>query len=184
MAAHLTQAASLFPHGLHFDAAGYGCTSASAEIGAERIADLIHAGVDVDAVTNPLSALVAACKALNIRRLGFVSPYVAEVSDKLRRALDDAGIATPAFGSFEEEVEARVVRIDGPSVQAAARTVAARAPVDGIFLSCTNLRTLDVIAPLQDALGMPVMSSNLVLAWDMLRRAGHPAGDATPSELI
>ena len=33
-------------------------------------------------------------------------------------------------------------------------------------------RTLDVIAPLEDELGLPVLSSNLVMAWDMARAAG------------
>jgi maleate isomerase len=46
--------------------------------------------------------------------------------------------------------------------------------VDGLFLSCTNLRTLDVIAPLEEKLKMPVLSSNLVLAWHLSQIAGQP----------
>jgi len=43
--------------------------------------------------------------------------------------------------------------------------------VDAIFLSCTNLRTLDVIAPIEERIGKPVLSSNLVLSWHMCRLA-------------
>ena len=43
--------------------------------------------------------------------------------------------------------------------------------IDGLFLSCTNLRTLDVIAKLETETGLPVLSSNQVLAWDLARRA-------------
>ena len=36
---------------------------------------------------------------------------------------------------------------------------------DGMFISCTNLRTIDVIARLEAELGVPVISSNLATCW-------------------
>ena len=42
----------------------------------------------------------------------------------------------------------------------AARALAARGAVDPVFLSCTNLRILDVIADLEAALDLSVLSSN------------------------
>ncbi|MDU8942191.1 maleate cis-trans isomerase family protein [Ovoidimarina sediminis] len=179
---HLTAAATLFPDRSHFDVVGYGCTSATAEIGANRVAEQIGAGVKTDAVTEPLSALVAACKSLEVSRIGFLSPYLPAVSNKLRDVLASRGIESPLFGSFDEAIEARVVRIDGASIRTAARTLARKGEVDGIFLSCTNLRTLDVIPDLQRELDMPVLSSNLVLAWHMLRLAGE--GPVSPDQLL
>lgn len=172
MAAHLTAAAGMFPRGANFDVLGYGCTSGTAQIGPSRIADLVRAGTTTRHVTEPLSALVAACRALGLGRLGFLSPYVESVSDRLRAALSAQGIATPVFGSFAEPEEARVARIAPASLIRAGRELAAGRDLDALFLSCTNLRTLDAIAPLQAALGRPVLSSNLVLAWHMLRLAG------------
>lgn len=120
MEAHLTAAAALFPPWARFDAVGYGCTSGTAQIGAENVARRISAGAHTAAVTEPVSALIAACRALGIRRLGLVSPYVAPVSGRLRQVLEQAGISTPAFGSFEIAEEARVVRIDAASLVRAA----------------------------------------------------------------
>ena len=111
-----------------------------------------------------------------------LSPYVAEVSDRLRGRLAERGVETPVFGSFDEAEEARVARIDGPSILAAGRALAVRGGIEGMFLSCTNLRTLDVIPELEDATGLPVLSSNLVLAWDMLRLAG--AAPDVPGRLL
>lgn len=182
METHLTAAAALFPRGVRFDAVGYGCTSGTAEIGADRIAEKVLAGACAAAVTEPLSALVAACEAQGIRRVGLLSPYVAEVSDRLRGRLAERGVETPVFGSFDEAEEARVARIDGPSILAAGRALAVRGGIEGMFLSCTNLRTLDVIPELEDATGLPVLSSNLVLAWDMLRLAG--AAPDVPGRLL
>lgn len=179
---HLTEAASLFPRGLTFDAIGYACTSGSAQIGPDRVADRIRAGAPVRAVSNPVTALSAACKAAGIARLGLLSPYVKDVSETLRAVLAQAGVETPVFGTFNEAEEAKVARIDEESLMAGARGVMAGAQVDGLFLSCTNLRTLGVIPRLEDAFGLPVLSSNLVLAWDMIRLAGGAV--SAPSALL
>jgi maleate isomerase len=94
---------------------------------------------------------------------------VEPVSDQLRQTLAIDGIKTPVFGSFNEAKEANVSRISGPSlIDAAHRLAEQDKSIKGIFLSCTNLRTLEVIAPLEAETGLPVLSSNLVLAWHMV----------------
>ena len=184
MAGHLTAAAALLPASASFAATGYACTSGTAQIGAAEVSRLLRAGTATDKVTDPVTALIAACRAFGLGRLALLSPYVASVSARLRDTLAAAGIDTPAFASFDVAEEARVARIDGPSIIGAAETVAHRAPVDALFLSCTNLRTLDVIPALEDRLGIPVLSSNLVLAWHLLRLAGVAMPDAPPARLI
>jgi maleate isomerase len=174
MASHLTSAAGLLPQAKQYAIVGYGCTSGTAQIGPEKIAELVLAGVATDHVTEPLSALVAACGALGVSRLAFLSPYVASVSDRLRAVLKEHGVETPVCGGFDEAEEAKVVRIDARSIHAAAVDLASGSDVDALFLSCTNLRTLDVIAPLEADLGMPVLSSNQVLAWHMGHLGGMP----------
>lgn len=186
MEADLTRAASLFPRGLKFDAIGYGCTSGTAQIGAARIAENIRAGTAAETVTQPLTALVAACEALGLRRLAVLSPYVAEVSDRLRHELSAQGVDTPVFGSFDVSTEAAVVRIDLPSILAASRDLITQANtrVDALFLSCTNLRALDAIAPLEADLGVPVLTSNQVMAWHMMHSTGIAPAPMAPGKLF
>lgn len=172
MASHLTEAARLLPQASTYGVVGYGCTSGTAQIGAKKIAELVRAGVPAAHVTEPLSALVAACAALGLSRLAFLSPYVASVSERLRSELADQHITTPVCGGFDEAEEAKVVRIDAMSIRAAACDLVKSADVDAVFLSCTNLRTLSVIGPLETDLGMPVLSSNQVLAWHMGQLGG------------
>ena len=178
----LSDASSLFPVGHRFDAVGYGCTSGTAQIGVQKIAERICAGTDTSAISEPVSALIAACQALSVNRIAMLSPYVASVSDRLRSVLDAAGVQTPVFASFDEGNEATVAQIDNGSIIAATIDMMAGADVQAVFLSCTNLRTMDVIAGLQDQLGIPVLSSNLVLAWDLLRLGGIEI--ATPRALL
>ena len=52
------------------------------------------------------------------------------------------------------------------------------ASCDGVFVSCTNLRTLDIIPVAEERLGVPVLASNQVLAWHLLRSVGI---DASPT---
>ncbi len=174
MSGHLTRAAELFPRPVQFASLGYGCTSASAQIGGARIAELIRLGTTAEHVTDPLTALIAACRALAVTRLALLSPYTANVSERLRDVLSHEGITIPAMGSFNEAREENVVRISRASICAAALDLVAQGNVDAVFLSCTNLRTLDVVDAIETETSLPCLSSNQVMAWHM----AHPAGIA------
>lgn len=179
MEAELAPAAALLPPAAQFDAIAYACTSGTTLIGAARVHALVANAARTRAVTDPLTAALAAIAALGLRRIGIVSPYVASVAGPIRRAFEAAGCEVPHTLSFGEEVEARVARIDPASIADAARMLMRQGGLDGVFLSCTNLRTLDIIPALEDELGVPVLSSNQVLCWHMAQLAGiAPLRDA------
>jgi maleate isomerase len=175
MEAHLPAAAGLFPRAVEFDAVGYGCTSGTSVIGPGKIADLVSGGCVTKAVTEPVSALLAAAGALGVARMAFLSPYVEEVSATLRGVLAKGGLETVVFGSFDEAEEAKVARIAPHSLIDAAVRLGSSEQSDFIFLSCTNLRTLDVIGEIEARTGKPVLSSNQVLAWHMAQLSGAGA---------
>jgi maleate isomerase len=176
----LPGAASLLPGSGPLDVVGYACTSGTCLIGADRVRDLVRGATRANAVTDPLSAALAACRALGLVRVGIVSPYIPSVADPIRHAFEAAGITVPDTLSFGEETEAKVARIAPASIADAARTLARRSTLDGVFLSCTNLRTLDILGPLERELGLPVLSSNQVLAWHMAACAGLGRPGAGP----
>ncbi|MGC1506708.1 MAG: Asp/Glu racemase [Sulfitobacter sp.] len=183
MESRLTGAAALLPRGAQIAVAGYGCTSATAQIGAARVAALIQSGVPTAHVTDPVTALIAACSALGIARLGMITPYVANISDQLRVVVENAGIRVTCFASFEEKTEANVVRIAADAVHAAAVEMGQDQKCDAVFLSCTNLRTLGIIDAIEAEIDKPVLSSNQVLAWDMMRLAGIAPPEDLPGRL-
>lgn len=183
MEARLPAAAALLPPAARFDAIGYACTSATAQLGAGTVARLIGGAADTRAVSDPLTAAIAALEALAVRRLGIVSPYIPAVAAPIRRAFEAAGVTVVETLSFGEEVEARVARIDPASIREAALRVGRTPGVEALFLSCTNLRTLDVIDGLEAELGLPVLASNQALAWHLARLAGLRPGPALPGRL-
>lgn len=166
----LPAAAALLPESCN--AIGYACTSGATIIGADRVAALIGAARPGAAVTDPLTAAKAALKTLGATGIGFVTPYVADVSEAMRRDLEKASLHIAAFGSFEQSEERVVARIASASILQAVCEIGDTRDCEAVFVSCTNLRTQNVIAEAEDLLGKPVISSNQALAWHMVRLAG------------
>jgi maleate isomerase len=52
-------------------------------------------------------------------------------------------------------------------------------PLDAIFISCTSLKCATIIAIAESQFGIPVISSNSAIAWDMARlaRLAMPANE-------
>jgi len=182
MEAALPEAAALLPRGL--DVVAYACTSGATVIGADRVAALIRRHHPGAAVTDPISAVLAACRHLGLGRIGLVTPYLPEVSARMRAHIAAAGIEIAAFGSFEQVSDAAIARIAEGSIREAACRIGAAPAVEGVFISCTNLRCFDVIEAAEARLAKPVISSNQALAWHMLRLAGQPVAGRGPGRLF
>lgn len=179
----LPLAVSLFPNAVNFDVVGYGCTSGTSVIGADNIAKIVKDSCKTKHVTEPVSALIAACRYLNLNRIGFLSPYVETVSAGLRKTLLSSGIETPTFGSFNEGTEERVVKISTQSIFDAAVELGGQ-DIDALFLSCTNLNTLPIIKPIEEKIGKTVLSSNQVLTWHMCQLSNGGLSESCQGSLF
>ncbi len=175
----IPRAAALLPP-VALDVVGYGCTSGATVIGPDGVADGVHRHFPEAAVTEPLTAARAAFAALGVRRIALISPYVEAVSRALRAAFEASGLTIAAFHSFDEGQESVVARITPGSMFAAIEVGASTPGVEAVFMSCTNLRMGPVLAEAEQRVGIPVLASNQVLAWHMLRLAGidDPIPDA------
>ncbi len=171
----LPAAIGLLPRAVSFDAIAYACTSGATLIGPQRIAALVREAADVRFATDPLTAAIAAFARLGVARIGLLSPYIESVSAPMIAAFEAAGLSVPERSSFGEQVEARVARIDPRSIRDAAVDLGGRAGVEAVFVSCTNLRALEVIDAIEAATGRPAVCSNQALAWAMAGAAGIAA---------
>ncbi len=168
----LPAAARLLPGARPFRVVGYGCTSASSVIGSERVAELVKQVCNTDEVTNPLRAATACAADRGVSKFALLSPYIEEVNAPLRNAFSENGITMDVFGTFGQAEEAKVARISVQSVIEAATELGSDPSVEAVFLSCTNLRTLEAIPEIRERIGKPVLSSNQSLAWHMRRLNG------------
>ena len=160
------------PEGLRNMAQAFGCTSGSMLIGEQEVSRLInraHPGVPV---TNPWSAVKAALRGLGARRIAVLTPYIGEVNYPIYQGLRQAGLEIAAFGTFGVLEDAEIPRIPAEAIRQAAEQLLLGTRADALFLSCTNLRTLELLDDLERQLGLPVISSNQALFWHALQLAG------------
>jgi maleate isomerase len=138
-------------------------------IGSETVSKMIKKGCNTGEVSNPISSLIDACNYMKINDSLFLSPYVSDVSNRLIAEIRSYGITTTVVGSFNEEIEQNVARIKPRSIVEAVRDI--YSGQTAIFISCTNLQTLDVIEVIEQEFSCVCFSSNQVLIWNMLRLA-------------
>ncbi|MBT3330136.1 MAG: Asp/Glu racemase [Rhodospirillaceae bacterium] len=184
MEADMPDAAALLPGATPLDVVAYACTSGATVIGTEKIAAIIRGQHPKAATTDPISATIAACAHLGVKKLGFITPYIAEVSDAMRALLEANGLSSPVFASFEQIEEAVVARISTQSVCDAICQTGQSDQVDAVFASCTNLRSFEILDEAETLIGKPVITSNQALAWHMLHLAGQTPPTDGPGRLF
>lgn len=155
-------------------AIGYACASGSFVHGAAGEVRLHQSMVDAGApaAVTTSGALIHALDVLDTHRIAVVTPYVDSVTDRLLDYLDEHGIAVTSsvgLGLLSHiwrvtyaEVSEAVHSVDHPDAQA-------------IYISCTNVLTYDILAPLERELGKPVIAANQVTMWAVMRAAGRRA---------
>ena len=156
--------------GVRPDIVMYGCTSATLTHGAEFDRDLarrISRTIAAKTVT-AAGSLVHATRTLGVSRIGLASPYVAQINDEAVAFLVSCGIETVsrfdypvALGNYgqgeldPDQVFELGVKADSADAQA-------------VILSCTDMRSVEVIDRLEKTLGKPVISSNQAMLFAAL----------------
>ncbi len=177
MEGHLGKTMSLFPVETEFDALGYACTSGALHIGAERISELVSKSRPCHAVTNPLTAAVAAMKSLNAKNIAYLGPYSEQVCGEMIKHFEGAGIEVSASASYNETEDRFVGRISPASIQRDAINLAKNNPqIDAVFIACTNMKCAHIIPEIEAQTGVVALSSNQVLAWDLARNINLDLG--------
>jgi len=103
MEGRFADALALFPKDYTFEVIGYGCTSASLVIGEARVQQIIQSNADVAHVTTPLTAAKRGLAALNVARIGYLAPYISEISHQMCDEFGAAGFAVSA-ADFSSDV--------------------------------------------------------------------------------
>lgn len=166
--------------GVRPDVILYGCTSATLSHGPEfdhALAARIKSRSGAQTVT-AAGALVAALRALDVRKIGFASPYVTGLNDRAIGFLADQGIATVS----RADVAGRLDNTgQGAMTPEAVFDLGRRADspeAEAIVLSCTDMRSVEVIARLEQAAGKPVVTSNQAMMFQVLETVGSAAAPA------
>lgn len=132
-------------------------------------AAILAAGAPAAVTTS--GALAEAVRHLGLRRVSIMTPYDAPLTERLVTFLGELGV---------EVLRSHYLGLGGGIWRVNYRTVAelvlaADDPqAEAIFVSCTNLPTYDIIDPLEQRLGKPVLTANQLTVWACLGRMGLP----------
>lgn len=154
-------------------AVAFNCTGASVAHGPDgdaRLAERMSRELGVPA-TNTMVAIKRALSSLEVRRIVHVCPFADEFSRVERDALAASGFeVVKSVGlNFTDAREAALM--DPARLVEIARTHADPS-MGGLLLSCANVRAFEAAAQLERELGVPVVTSNQAVLWELLRLAG------------
>jgi maleate isomerase len=149
------------------------CTGTSMSGGVEKEREVISAIEDLTGkpAASAASSLMDAFQALNAQRLVFVSETPQGGHDKKLAFLKEAGldiIADKAMGLAGTDVYCSTP----PEFWFENVKAMRNDDADAYFISCANIRSIDVIEALEDELDRPVITSNQAALWSALRLAG------------
>jgi maleate isomerase len=155
------------------DVVVYACTSGSFLRGLDACrqlrADIEAAGCRRGGSTSEF--VLDALELLGAGRVAVAAPYDDEMTGLLLDFLREAGHDPVSFANLGMTGDPKTV--DPQRVLGLAR--AADSPTaEALILSCTNLRTFELVPMLESELGKPVLTSNQVSVWGALVHAGAP----------
>lgn len=171
MAAEVEAAARLLAHA-RVGQIAFNCTAVSTfsrEMEAEIRRRIEHAS-GLPALTTS-EALVAALHALGARRIVLLSPYLQAVNDREVAFLDAAGFSVLAEAGLGIDTNTEMAALPPQTwIDLARRHRDEHA--QAYLVSCTAVRSAEVVDELERELGRPVVTSNQALVWHCLRKAG------------
>lgn len=153
------------------DAIAFGCTSGSFVKGMgydKKVIETIKNSTGIVATTTSTS-VIEALKITGIKRLSVGAPYTDSIMEKLKNFLEKNGFKVVKIkglnmvhgeGDLSLDVTYNLIReIDVPQA-------------DGIFISCTDFKTVELLEILESDFGKKVISSNQATMWKLLKLAG------------
>lgn len=149
----------------------YGCTSGSFIGGSgydKELISNIENLTNIPAITTSTS-VIEALKELEIKNVALVTPYREEINRLEEDFLQSNGFSV-------SEVLGGILRSDQmlPSVAYERAKNAHLTGVEGIFISCTNFQTINIIEQIESNFGKPVISSNQATMWNTLKKLQIP----------
>jgi maleate isomerase len=146
-------------------------TATSYTLGEDREAALV---AEMEALGNTrfitaFGSVLAALKALGIRRIAYATPYSAEMTSQGKHHIETCGIDVVSSGHLSHV--RNIYEENSERAYAIARQVD-RPDAEAIFLSGVGMPTLDALQTLEDDTGKPVISAASAMMWHALRTAG------------
>jgi maleate isomerase len=119
--------------------------------------------------TTTSTSVIDALRKLGITKVSIAMPYVEEIAKPAVKFVEDSGVKVIKANWLSSTV-ANIPYIAKETIYRQAREVD-DSESEAIFISCTNLHTIELIEQLESDLHKPVITSNQATMWNILRLA-------------
>jgi len=148
----------------------YGCTSGSFIGGADfekEIEEKIEREVNTPVITTS-SAVIEALRILDAQQIIVITPYTNDINRREREFLESNEFEVLDIRGMGIVENTKIGKLEPYEAYRMAKAMFME-EADAVFISCTNFRTFEIIEPLEQDLGIPVVTSNQASLWLALR---------------
>jgi maleate isomerase len=166
---------------------GFGCTASSYLAGRALEAELTEASASRHRipVITAAQAIRRALETLGMTRIALVSPYPAALAEAGYRYWEECGLEVVARLHVDPYLTDthRIYELSNDDALAALRRIE-RHDAQCVLASGTGMPTLRALRSFREETAMPVLSSNLCLAWALVQTVAPELAPATPGGLL
>jgi maleate isomerase len=120
--------------------------------------------------TTTSSSVIDALRKLGVKNISMATPYLEPVAKIGMKFIEDNGIQVLSL-KWLAKAGFEIAEVSKETLYDLVKAVD-RPKSEAIFISCTNLHTIELIKFLEADLRKPVITSNQATFWNMLRLAG------------
>ncbi len=174
LAKHIHQiadAASRIQPEIKPDVISYCCTSGSIVIGEDKVCTEIKLGAPYTTAMTLVSGVVAALNKLEAKKIVIGTPYLDEINIVEKNFFANKGFDVLDIQGLNLSNGIEFGKITPDYLKNFALSIDQK-EADVIFLSCSGIRSLDIIEEVEATTGKPVITSNQAQMWYALRTAG------------
>jgi maleate isomerase len=158
---------------IDIDVMMFGCTSGSLFLGRgwdEKIIARMKKQTRAQ-VTTTATSVIEALKSLALKEIGVITPYIEEINARESAFLESHGFEVRFIDGFHLLDSIEIREVTGRQIVDFVEQLSPK-NVDGIFISCTSLRTFEIIDEIEKKYDVPVVTSNQASLWNALRISG------------
>tara|TARA_B100000427_G_scaffold203764_1_gene169464 strand:+ start:180 stop:932 length:753 start_codon:yes stop_codon:yes gene_type:complete len=168
MGNHIPEVSNQILPGQKIDVVAYGCTSGTIAIGEDHIERQVQKSKPNTKVTTPITAAIKAFKKLKLNNIAVLTPYPKDVNLTVFNYLISNKIQIDSFSSFNLSYDSEIAQVSLDSIMDGISNINLK-KVDGLFVSCTALKIMDILEDVEKKFNTTVISSNQAIIWDCLR---------------
>ncbi len=155
----LTEASAGILPDYDLDLVVFNCTSSSSIVGDDAIEAAIQESKPSAKVLSTSQAVVANFRGRGFKKVSVLTPYSEEVSSLFRDYLQKNGVEIVSSMYMDMSDDRDVAMLPTDEIIKAAKA-AIHDDADAIFISCTAMRSAEIIPQIEEAIGKPVLTSN------------------------